>query len=53
MYIKGGISYLRQTNLEGVENNLVIVKAKLKAEKYLVVNLYQYSSQQRGVAPDT
>ena len=52
-YIRGGLPYVRRDDLEGVDNNLVIVEATFKTKKFLIINIYRTFSQQGGVTPET
>ena len=52
IYIRGGISYVRRDDLEGVDSNLVIIEAKTNAQIYLIINLYRSFSMQGDVTPE-
>ena len=51
-FVKGGIAYIRRNDLEGEDNNLVILEVTLNSRKYLIINLYRSFSPQGGVTPD-
>ena len=48
-YIKNSINYRRRRDLEGEDNNLVIVEVG-DAHKYIVINLYRSFSKQNNVS---
>ena len=52
IFIRGGIAYIRRNDLEGENNNLVILEITLNSKKYLIINLYRSFWPHGGVAPD-
>ena len=52
IFIRGGIAYIRRNDLEGENNNLVILEITMNSKKYLVINLYRSFSPHGGVVPD-
>ena len=52
IYIRDSISYIRRKDLEGKDNNLVIITVNLESLKYLIINVYRSFSTQGGVPPD-
>ena len=51
-FIRDGIPYVRRTDLEGMNNNLVIIEVKSNIQRYLIINLYRSFSQQGDIRPD-
>ena len=49
IYIGGGISYIRRTDLEGVNNNIVAIELNLKHKKYLLLNVYRSFAMQDNI----
>ena len=52
-YIRGGVPYVRRDDLEGMDNNLVIIQMKTNTQSYLIINLYRSFSQQGAVTPES
>ena len=50
-YIKNDIIYIRRRDLEGEDNNLVILETGMHDKKF-IVNLYRSFSPQNGVTPN-
>ena len=51
-YVRGGVPYVRRDDLEGMDNNLVIIQMKTNTQSYLIINLYRSFSQQGAVTPE-
>ena len=52
IYVRASISYIRRNDLEGKDNNLVIITVDLGTLKYLIINVYRSFSTQGGVPTD-
>ena len=52
IYVRAGISYIRRSDLEGQDNNLLIITVDLGDIKYVIINVYRSFSIQGGVATD-
>ena len=50
VYINNRISYRRLTNLEGINNHIIIIDLDLK-RKYRLINIYRSFASQEGISP--
>ena len=49
-YVRSGIPYVRRSDLEGMDNNLVIIDVVLGKKKFVIINLYRSFAEQHNVS---
>ena len=51
-FVRSSMGYIRRNDLEGEDNNIVILEITLNSNKFLIINIYRSFSPQGGVSPD-
>ena len=49
-YVRGGIPYVRRSDIEGIDNNIVIIETVFDKKTFIIVNLYRSFAEQNNVS---